>query len=61
MKLPDGKVILPGVVTHFTNVAEHPELLADRIVRFAEAVGRENMIASTDSASAAGSIRRSPG
>ena len=47
VKLPDGKVILPGVVTHSTNVVEHPELVADRIVRFAEAVGRENVVAST--------------
>ncbi len=48
VKLPEGKVILPGVVTHSTNVVEHPELVADRICRFAEAVGRENVIASTD-------------
>ena len=48
VKLPEGKVILPGVVTHSTNVIEHPELVADRIVRYAEAVGRENVIASTD-------------
>jgi 5-methyltetrahydropteroyltriglutamate--homocysteine methyltransferase len=48
VKLPEGKVILPGVVSHSTNVVEHPELVADRIVRFAEAVGRENVIASTD-------------
>ena len=48
VKLPDGKVILPGVITHSTNVVEHPELIADRIVRFAEAVGRENVVASTD-------------
>ena len=48
VKLPDGKVILPGVVTHFTDVVEHPELVADRIVRFAEAAGRENVVASTD-------------
>jgi 5-methyltetrahydropteroyltriglutamate--homocysteine methyltransferase len=48
VKLPDGKVILPGVVTHSTNVIEHPELVADRIVRFAEAVGRDNVVASTD-------------
>ena len=46
--LPDGKVILPGVVSHSTNVVEHPELVADRIGRFASAVGRENVIASTD-------------
>ena len=47
VKLPDGKVILPGMVTHSTNVVEHPELVADRIVGFAEAVGRENVVAST--------------
>ena len=48
VKLPEGKVILPGVVSHSTNVIEHPEVVADRIARFAEAVGRENVIASTD-------------
>ena len=48
VKLPGGKVILPGVVTHSTNVVEHPELVADRIVRFAEAVSREKVVASTD-------------
>src|SRR6202035_1223192 len=48
VKLPQGKVILPGVVSHSTNVIEHPEVVADRITRFAEAVGRENVIASTD-------------
>ena len=46
--LPDGKVIIPGVVSHATNVVEHPDLVADRIVRFAQLVGRENVIASTD-------------
>jgi 5-methyltetrahydropteroyltriglutamate--homocysteine methyltransferase len=48
VKLPEGKVILPGVVSHSTNVVEHPELVAERITRFADAVGRENVIASTD-------------
>jgi 5-methyltetrahydropteroyltriglutamate--homocysteine methyltransferase len=48
VKLPDGKVILPGVVSHSTNVVEHPELVAERIIRFAEGVGRENVVASTD-------------
>lgn len=48
VKLPDGKVILPGVVGHATNVVEHPELVADRIENFAKLVGRENVIASTD-------------
>jgi 5-methyltetrahydropteroyltriglutamate--homocysteine methyltransferase len=48
IRLPEGKVILPGVVSHATNVVEHPELVADRIVRFADAVGRDRVIASTD-------------
>jgi len=46
--LPEGKLILPGVVSHATNVVEHPELVADRIERFALRVGRENVVASTD-------------
>jgi 5-methyltetrahydropteroyltriglutamate--homocysteine methyltransferase len=48
VRLPDGTVILPGVVSHATNVVEHPELVADRIERFAALVGRERVIASTD-------------
>src|SRR5438094_706568 len=48
VKLPDDKLILPGVVSHATNVVEHPELVADRILRFAKLVGRERVIASTD-------------
>ena len=48
VELPDGKLILPGVVSHATNVVEHPELVADRILRFADLVGRERVIASTD-------------
>lgn len=48
VKLPEGKIIIPGVVTHHTNVVEHPEVVADRIVRYAEIVGRENVIAGTD-------------
>ena len=48
VKLPDGKQIVPGVIGHATNVVEHPELVADRIERFANLVGRENVIASTD-------------
>jgi 5-methyltetrahydropteroyltriglutamate--homocysteine methyltransferase len=46
--LPEGKILLPGVVSHATNVVEHPDLVADRIERFARAVGRENVIAATD-------------
>jgi 5-methyltetrahydropteroyltriglutamate--homocysteine methyltransferase len=48
VKLPDDKIILPGVVSHATNVVEHPELVADRICRFADIVGRERVVASTD-------------
>jgi 5-methyltetrahydropteroyltriglutamate--homocysteine methyltransferase len=48
VKLPDGKILAPGVVSHGTNVVEHPELVAERILRFAGLVGRENIIASTD-------------
>jgi 5-methyltetrahydropteroyltriglutamate--homocysteine methyltransferase len=47
-KLPDGKILIPGVVSHATNVVEHPEIVADRIVRYAKIVGRENVIAGTD-------------
>ena len=48
VKLPDGKILIPGVVSHATNVVEHPELVADRILAYANAVGRENVIAGTD-------------
>jgi 5-methyltetrahydropteroyltriglutamate--homocysteine methyltransferase len=48
VKLPDDKIILPGVVSHATNVVEHLELVADRVLRFANIVGRERVIASTD-------------
>jgi 5-methyltetrahydropteroyltriglutamate--homocysteine methyltransferase len=46
--LPDGKAIMPGVVTHASNIVEHPELIAEWLVRFAHLVGRENVIAGTD-------------
>jgi 5-methyltetrahydropteroyltriglutamate--homocysteine methyltransferase len=48
VKLPSHKSILPGVVSHATNVVEHPDLVAQRILRFADIVGRERVIASTD-------------
>ena len=48
VNLPDGKILIPGVVSHATNVVEHPELVADRILTFARVVGRENVIAGTD-------------
>jgi 5-methyltetrahydropteroyltriglutamate--homocysteine methyltransferase len=46
--LPPGRILIPGVVTHHTTTVEHPRLVADRIVRFARLVGRENVIAGTD-------------
>jgi len=48
VKLPAHKLMLPGVVSHATNVVEHPDLVAERIGRFADIVGRERVIASTD-------------
>jgi 5-methyltetrahydropteroyltriglutamate--homocysteine methyltransferase len=47
-KLPDDKILVPGVVSHCVHLVEHPELVAQRIVRFAEVVGRERVIAGTD-------------
>jgi len=47
-KLPDDRIIVPGVVSHATNVVEHPELVAERIRRFTDLVGRERVIAATD-------------
>jgi len=47
-KLPSNKVLIPGVISHATNVVEHPELVAERIVRLASLVGRERVIAGTD-------------
>ena len=46
--LPDGKILIPGVVSHSTNVVEHPELVADRLTAYANIVGRGNVIAGTD-------------
>src|SRR6478736_1131025 len=48
VKLPAGKVIIPGVIDSTTNVVEHPEVVADRILNFATVVGRENVIAGVD-------------
>jgi 5-methyltetrahydropteroyltriglutamate--homocysteine methyltransferase len=47
-KLPEGKIIIPGVISHTTMLVEHPQLIADWIVRFAKVVGRENVIAGSD-------------
>jgi len=48
VKLPAGKAIIPGVITHASNIVEHPELIAERLLRFARLVGRENVIAGAD-------------
>lgn len=48
VKLPDDKVLIPGVVGHATDIVEHPELVAQRLTRYAELVGRERVIAGTD-------------
>jgi 5-methyltetrahydropteroyltriglutamate--homocysteine methyltransferase len=58
VKLPEGKVLLPGVISHATNVVEHPELVAERIVRLARLVGSERVIASTDCGFAQGPFGR---
>ena len=47
-KLPPGKVLIPGVISHATNIVEHPELVAQRIVRLAKIVGREHVMGGTD-------------
>jgi 5-methyltetrahydropteroyltriglutamate--homocysteine methyltransferase len=48
VRLPEGKLLIPGVVSHATNIVEHPEVVADRLIRYAQVVGRENVIAGTD-------------
>jgi 5-methyltetrahydropteroyltriglutamate--homocysteine methyltransferase len=48
VKLPEGKVLIPGVLDSTTNYIEHPELVAQRIIRYADVVGRENVVAGSD-------------
>jgi len=57
-KLPAGKVLMPGVISHATTVVEHPDLMSERIVRLAQRVGRENVIAGTDCGFAQGPFYR---
>jgi len=54
--LPEGKVLVPGVVTHHTNVVEHPELVAQRLIRLANVVGRERVMGGTDCGFAQGAF-----
>jgi 5-methyltetrahydropteroyltriglutamate--homocysteine methyltransferase len=56
VKLPEGKKLYTGVISHATNVVEHPELVAERITRLAKLVGRENLVASTDCGFAQGAL-----
>jgi 5-methyltetrahydropteroyltriglutamate--homocysteine methyltransferase len=58
VKLPEGKKLIPGVVTHHTNAVEHPDLVAQRLTRLAELVGRENVLAGTDCGFAQGAFIR---
>jgi 5-methyltetrahydropteroyltriglutamate--homocysteine methyltransferase len=58
VKLPEGRMLMPGVVSHQTNVVEHPELVAERLVRFANVVGRDHVIAGTDCGFAQGPFVR---
>jgi 5-methyltetrahydropteroyltriglutamate--homocysteine methyltransferase len=57
-KLGLGQLLIPGVISHATNVVEHPELVSERIVRLAKIVGRENVIAGTDCGFAQGPFHR---
>jgi 5-methyltetrahydropteroyltriglutamate--homocysteine methyltransferase len=58
VRLPEGRTLLPGVISHVTNVVEHPELVAERLMRLAALVGPENLIASTDCGFAQGPFVR---
>ncbi len=58
VKMPQGKMLIPGVISHATNIVEHPELVAERITRYAKALGRENVIAGTDCGFAQGPFHR---
>jgi 5-methyltetrahydropteroyltriglutamate--homocysteine methyltransferase len=58
VKLPQDTLLVPGVISHATNIVEHPELVAERIVRLARLVGRENVIAGTDCGFAQGPFYR---
>ena len=48
IKLPDGKILIPGVIGHYTDMIEHPRLVAERLVKYANVVGKENVIAGVD-------------
>lgn len=58
VKLPQGRTLVPGVISHATNIVEHPKLVAERIIRLARLVGRENVVAGTDCGFAQGALYR---
>ena len=58
LDFPKNKFLVPGVISHATNIVEHPELVAERLVRYAKAVGRENVMAGTDCGFAQGPFHR---
>jgi 5-methyltetrahydropteroyltriglutamate--homocysteine methyltransferase len=58
VKMPNGRILIPGVISHATNVVEHPELIAQRLVRYVGVLGRENVIAGTDCGFAQGPFMR---
>ena len=58
VRVPEGRMLIPGVISHATNVVEHPELVADRLVCFANIVGRANVMAGTDCGFAQGPFTR---
>ena len=58
VRLDKGKILVPGVISHATNVVEHPELVAERITRYARILGRENVMAGTDCGFAQGPFHR---
>jgi len=61
VRLPEGKILIPGVVSHKTPVVEHPELVADRLCNFAGLVGRENVQAGTDCGMGLGRVHHEVG
>ena len=58
VKIPEDRVLIPGVISHATNVVEHPELVADRLIRYAGIVGRERVMAGSDCGFAQGPFTR---
>jgi len=58
VKLPHGKTLVPGVISHATNIVEHPELVAERLVRIGKLIGRENLMGGTDCGFAQGPFHR---